>query len=330
MKAAVLTELNEPLEVWDDVHPLGLGTGQVLVRVIVSGVCGSQLHEIAGNKGNGKFLPHLMGHEGYGEVMEIHSSVNTVRVGDMVVMHWRPGSGIEAGLSHYFVENSKGIDHTLTTGKVNTLVETAVVSENRVTKIPDDVNPEFAALLGCGLSTALGIAENEIRVRPGMEVGVIGCGGVGLNVIQAASLMGARVVGMDVQEKGDMVNAAGGAFSRDMNGRFDVVVDTTGRSAVINRGFEMARQKLIMVGQPAPGDELVLQNSLQFFDGSGKIIMATQGGQVNPAVDFPRYYRLESKLKTLVSHRFILDEINEAFDTLRSGKASRIMVWMNR
>lgn len=323
MRAAVLRELNAPLSV-ESVFPQSLGFGQVRVRMAVSGICGSQLHEIAGNKGNGKFLPHLMGHEGYGCVVEVGAGVTTVAVDDQVVLHWRPGSGIESGFSQYVDMNGSNI----TSGKVNTLAQIVNVSENRVTRVPPYVNPEFAALLGCGLSTALGIVENEIEVKPGMKVAVVGCGGVGLNVIQAAALMGAEVVGIDIQEKGDMVTAAGGAFSRDMIGNFDAVVDTTGRPPVIAKAFDMASEKLIIVGQPNPGESLTLNGALQFFDGSGKMVKATQGGKVRPDVDFPRYYRLENKLKTLVSHRFPLDEINEAFDTLRSGRASRIMVWL--
>ena len=87
MKAAVLEEINHPL-VLKDVEITSLQVGQVLVKVIVSGICGSQLHEINGNKGNSKFLPHLMGHEGCGIVQEVGAGVTSVKPGDKVVMHW--------------------------------------------------------------------------------------------------------------------------------------------------------------------------------------------------------------------------------------------------
>ena len=81
-----------------------LEVGQVLVKVLVSGLCGAQLHEIRGHKGNEKFLPHLMGHEGCGIVEEVGPGVTTVKVGDKVVMHWRPGSGIESSFSQVSFE----------------------------------------------------------------------------------------------------------------------------------------------------------------------------------------------------------------------------------
>jgi Zn-dependent alcohol dehydrogenase len=100
MKSAILIELNKPL-VLSDVEIGEVATGQVLVRVLVSGICGSQLHEMSGDKGNGKFLPHLMGHEGCGIVEMVGQGVSNVKPGDKVVMHWRPGSGIEAEFPRY-------------------------------------------------------------------------------------------------------------------------------------------------------------------------------------------------------------------------------------
>ena len=96
MKAAVLEELSKPLAV-REVGLTELKFGQVLVKILVSGICGAQLHEIKGHKGNGKFLPHLMGHEGCGIVEAVGIGVTTVKVGDKVVMHWRPGTGPGGG-----------------------------------------------------------------------------------------------------------------------------------------------------------------------------------------------------------------------------------------
>ena len=95
MKAAVLETINHPLSI-REVELTDLKVGQVLIKIIVSGLCGAQLHEIRGHKGNAKFLPHLMGHEGCGIVESVGPGVTTVKVGDKVVMHWRPGTGIEA------------------------------------------------------------------------------------------------------------------------------------------------------------------------------------------------------------------------------------------
>ena len=108
MKAAILEQINTPLTI-REVQPTPLKVGQVYVKVLTSGLCGAQLHEIRGHKGNAKFLPHLMGHEGCGIVKEVGPGVTTVQEGDKVVMHWRPGSGIESDFPQYVLDDGKKI-----------------------------------------------------------------------------------------------------------------------------------------------------------------------------------------------------------------------------
>jgi S-(hydroxymethyl)glutathione dehydrogenase/alcohol dehydrogenase len=115
MKSAVLEIINHPLAI-REVELSELVVGQVLVKVLVSGLCGAQLHEIRGHKGNAKFLPHLMGHEGCGIVDEVGPGVTTVKPGDKVVMHWRPGSGSESTFPNYTLDGK-----VISSGKVTTL-----------------------------------------------------------------------------------------------------------------------------------------------------------------------------------------------------------------
>ena len=122
MKSAVLERINHPLAI-REVELSELEVGQVLVKVLVSGLCGAQLHEIRGHKGNEKFLPHPMGHEGCGIVEEVGPGVTTVKVGDKVVMHWRPGSGIESPFPKYLLN-----DKWMSSGKCTTLSEYSIVS----------------------------------------------------------------------------------------------------------------------------------------------------------------------------------------------------------
>ena len=185
MKSAVLERINHPLAI-REVELSELEVGQVLVKVLVSGLCGAQLHEIRGHKGNEKFLPHPMGHEGCGIVEEVGPGVTTVKVGDKVVMHWRPGSGIESPFPKYLLN-----DKWMSSGKCTTLSEYSIVSENRVTTVPQDTPPDLCAILGCALTTAMGIIDNEVDLKFGESVAVVGCGGVGLNLIQAAALKSA-------------------------------------------------------------------------------------------------------------------------------------------
>ena len=334
MKAVVLERINHPLAI-RDVELTDLKVGQVLVKILVSGLCGAQLHEIRGHKGNEKFLPHLMGHEGCGIVESVGPGVTTVKVGDKVVMHWRPGAGIEAPFPSY-VLNGK----SMSSGKVTTLSEYSIVSENRVTAVPDDTPPELCAILGCALTTAMGIIDNEVDLKFGESVAVVGCGGVGLNLLQGASMKSAcpiYAVEKNFDKRNLCFTAGATVLLDDINNlteKVDVIIDTTGIPEVISACVSKlsGRGRMILVGQPAPGRGVEVMNAVNLFSGIGQTIKATQGGKTNPTEDIPRYVRMhkEGKLdiESFVTHRFKLDQINEAFDLLRSGNAGRIIIEM--
>jgi len=344
MKAAILTKLNSPLEV-RDVDPTDLKVGQVLVKVIVSGLCGAQLQEIKGFKGNLKFIPHLMGHEGCGIVQSVGPGVTNVKIGETVVMHWRIGRGIESDFPQYKFEG-----RNIASGKVVSLAEFAIVSENRLTPIPETTCPYFAALLGCGMTTALGIINNEIDLKFGESIAIVGCGGVGLNLIQAAKLGGAYpVIGIDVSEtKKKLSIDAGATFFVDAKteilgtqlqkittrGKVDIVVDTTGSPSVIQEMVNYLSDvgRIVLVGQPNPDQPILIPNAVQLFGGRGKSIRATQGGKTDPTSDIPRYSKLNSAgiLNTdkIITHKMGLKDINTAIEILKSGHAGRIMIEM--
>ena len=332
MKAAVLEKIDAPLAV-KEVELTPLKFGQVLVKILVSGLCGAQLHEIRGHKGNAKFLPHLMGHEGCGIVEKVGLGVTTVKPGDKVVMHWRPGSGVEAPFPNYILDGK-----TISSGKVTTLSEYSIVSENRLTSIPADTPSVLAAMLGCSLTTALGIIDNECDLKFGETVTIIGCGGVGLNLIQAANMRSvARVYGVDINQKMIDLSYIMGVTSftdsiKNIEDSVDVIIDTTGIPQVIAEAYEKLSPsgRLILVGQPAPGKSIELPNAVSMFDGSGKSVRATQGGGTIPQIDIPRYIELANRgilsYEQLHTDTFSLDEVNEAFDLLKSGNAGRIMI----
>lgn len=342
MKAAVLEEVNGPLVV-AEVRLTPLGIGQVLVKVLVSGICGAQLHEIAGNKGNAKFMPHLLGHEGCGIVEEVGPGVTTVKKGDKVVMHWRQGEGIESEFPKYIYKGKE-----ISSGRVTTFSEYSIVSENRVTTVPSDTPVELAALLGCGLSTALGTIENEAGLRFGESVMVVGVGGLGVNLITAAKLASAYpIIAIDIHDsKKELalsmgahlyINASRESIPDAIHEAFglrqvDVIIDTAGHK----QGAEAVIQLLsgvgrhIMVGQPRPGESLELHNAHHFFEGTGKTIKATQGGKFAPNTDIERYIRLYKggvlSVDGIITHRVKLDDVNEAINLVRSGGASRVLI----
>src|ERR1700680_1361722 len=193
-KAAILAQSREPLIVDEIALPETLGVGQVLVKVLYSTICGAQLNEIAAAKGPDKFLPHLLGHEASAQVVEIGLGVTTVKPGDTVVLHWRPSQGIQCQPPAYRWRNQK-----LNAGWVTTFNEHAIVSENRMTPIPPDYDWKAAPLLGCAVTTAAGVINNDAKVKIGESVAVFGVGGVGLNVVQFAELAGAHpIVAVDL------------------------------------------------------------------------------------------------------------------------------------
>jgi len=339
MKAAVLEKLNAPLVV-EELQVPQLECGQVLVQVHRSGICGAQLAEIAGTRGEDKYLPHLLGHEGGGIVREIGTGVTRVRPDDHVVMHWRKGIGIESKPPKY--ERDQGI---VGAGWVTTFNEYAVVSENRLTPIPRDIPFEIAALMGCAVTTALGLINNEAQVKIGQSVAVSGCGGVGLSVVQGAAMASANpIIAIDIyNNKLKMATAFGATHVinsaqvdvteeiRKIVGHVgvDVFVETTGLVQPIQQAYELASSigRTIVVGTPHFDQEITVR-SLALH--AGKLLIVSDGGQTNPAVDIPRYLNLYRKgilkLDQLITHRYPLDKINAALEKIRNGEAGRCML----
>jgi S-(hydroxymethyl)glutathione dehydrogenase/alcohol dehydrogenase len=341
MKAAILEALYKPLAVVD-VGLTPLLSGQVLVKNLVTGICGAQLEEIKGNKGNAKFVPHLLGHEACSVVEEVGSGVLKVKKGDKVVLHWRKGEGIESDFPRYIYNG-----RVITSGKVTTFSEYSIVSENRVTPVPGDTPNDLAALLGCALSTALGVIQGAARVGYGERVIIIGVGGIGLNLVRYAVQAGAYpVVAVDVTDKEALSRAVGAHFfinrtvlqlSQALKSvvgipRADVIIATIGDHETIQESVPLlsGTGRYVMVGQPELGRSLELSNASHFFEGEGKVFMATQSGGFNPTFDIPRYLQMAKggalTVEGIITKRTTLDGINEAIDEIRAGKAGRIMI----
>lgn len=340
MKAAILEAINQPLTV-AEVNPGTVSYGQVMVRILASGICGAQLQEIAGQKDNAKYVPHLMGHEGCGIVEEIGHGVTRVKPGDKVCLHWRKGAGIESDLPTYLFNG-----RTMRSGLVTTFSERAIVSENRVTAVPADTSTDLCVLLGCSLSTALGTIELEANVKFGESVMVLGVGGLGVNLIRAAAMASAYpIIAVDVHDEKRAVAMEMGAHVfincarmpvahgvKNHIDSVDVIVDTAGNKRTFEDALPLlsGTGRFIMVGQPAPGIAIEMVGARHMFDGDGKTIKATQGGGFRPALDIPRYVRLARagilKVDGIITHRVSLDGINYGLELVRAGQAGRIIV----
>lgn len=344
-KAAILEKLNAPL-ILREVEIPNLCCGQVLVKVQASSICGAQLREISGAKGEDKYLPHLLGHEGGGIVADIGECVTQVRMGDHVVLHWRKGLGVESSFPRY-----KCGDEIIGGGSVTTFNEYAVISENRLTVIDKSILFQIAALMGCSVTTGLGLINNEAELKIGQSIAIIGCGGVGLNVVQGADMVSANPIIAIDRDKEKVLRAAElGATHGVLNDNedvdiisevykitgkrgVDVVVDCTGDVGLINIGYKITSSmgKMILVGQPRYNENLILSSMSDHY--CGKIIMDSQGGLTDPTVDIPRYLNLylqgKLHLDSLISHRFFLNEINESLDLIRQGMGNKHILQMN-
>jgi len=332
-RAAILVEQRRPLVV-EDIDVPSPKLGQVLVRVLASGICGSQVGEINGVKGPDRFLPHLLGHEGCGEVLEVGEGVRTVKSGDRVVLHWRKGAGLESVTPVY--GSSIG---PVNAGWVTTFNDHAIVSENRVTPIPSDFDPEAAALFGCAITTAFGVITNNARLAIGESLAVFGAGGIGLSIIQAAALAGAHpVIAIDMfDNRLELARSLGATHT--INTRtadvateierivgaagVDVAIDNTGNVDVIALASRLtnARGRTVLVGVPPKGATASISTLPLHFE---KRLVGSHGGECRPDVDIPRYVRLvrdgRLSLAGVVGRRYGLEQINDAIADMTSGR----------
>ncbi len=234
----------------------------------------------------------------------------------------------------------------LNAGWVTTFNEYAVVSENRLTVIPDDFDLEVAPLFGCAVTTGLGVINNNARVKIGESIIVFGAGGIGLNVIQGAALVSAfPIIAVDLYaNKLELAKRMGAShliqyrpenLKQDIEnitgaGGADVAVDNTGNPAIIQLAYELTKPqgRTILVGVPKKGNMISIYSLPLHF---GKVLTGSHGGETEPHEDIPRYIRLfqsnRLELKELITDRFTLDEISAAIEKMKMGEiAGRCLV----
>ena len=360
MKAAVLEAYGQPLNV-TDVDIASPQKGEVKVRVRATGVCHSDLTIQQGKVPYP--TPCILGHEAAGEVVEVGDGVTRVKPGDRVVTMWTPMCGdcymCRRGQTH-LCEGIRGMgmmddgtsrlskDGKLILHGINsaTFAEEAIFRDYALVKISEDVPFEIAAVVGCGVLTGVGAAINTAKVRPAESVAVIGCGGVGINVIQGARLAGANpIIAIDtVESKLDMaerfgathrINAADGdavAAVQELSGArgVDAAFEVVGVPTLERQAFDMTRRggRAVFVGMAALGDEVSLPSLLLAL--GERNVLGCYYGSCDPKRDIPLFLNLwkagKLDLEGLVSQTAKLEDVNGAFEDMQAGKVIRTVL----
>ena len=339
-QAAVLTELKKPLEIWNIEFP-ELLQGQVLVKNFASGICRSQLMECSGSRGEDKWLPHLLGHEGVGEVQEVGPGVTKVKPGDLVVTSWISGTGIQSANPNFFSSSGDVVN----SGSATTFSEFSVVSENRTFLAPEGFPIKFLPQFGCALLTGGGMVVSTLRNRKllnGTRVLVLGFGGVGTAaalVLRSYPELKITIVEQS-EERRESAKAHGFekvfssleeycqiSGSKDLD--FDFCFESAGSVQSIEIGFGAISNQgqLIFASHPPKGDRI----SLDPFDFIlGKSIRGTWGGDSLPEDAMrevgKRLFDTNVNFELMTGPSFALAEVNDGLSYLAAGRPGKPII----
>ncbi len=360
--AAIMVGPNRPLQV-ETIDLDDPGFGEVVVRLRASGVCHSDISFLEGKWPAP--LPYILGHEGAGTIEAVGPGVSSRRVGENVVLTFVPGCGrcrfclegrinlcteaawcldegtLPDGTTRYRWQR----DTVYFLGQVGSFSTHAVVPSSVALKVPDELDPIEGCLLGCGVMTGVAAVTGLANVRPGDSVAIFGCGGVGLSAIQGARLVGADpIIAVDLlPEKRKMAKQLGATHVvdaravdpieaiRDLTqGGADFTFEASGNPLVAEQSVLSARTggTTVLIGQPAVGKTM----QVNVFDVTQfeHYILGTHIGGATPAIVIPRLARLALRglidLKSLVTHRLPLSDVNEAIAIAKSGGAGRVVL----
>ena len=343
LKAAVLTEINKPLKILKKIEIPDLKKNQVLVKIFYAGLCHSQLMEIKGHRGKDKFLPHMLGHEGSGKVIKTGSNVKKVKEGDKVILGWIKGKGSE----------SKGCkllfgDKIINSGPITTFSTYSIISENRIIKMPKNLNYKQAVLFGCAIPTGMGLIFNKIRPKKNNKILIYGFGGVGLSSFVACKILGIKNITIidSSEQKLRYAKKIGAKFTFNAmdpeiyekinkitaNELFDIVIESAGKKETIESSFALINKntgKCYFASHPKKGKKIKID---PFELICGKQIFGTWGGETKPDRDIPFFVKKcnnkKINLNIFFNKTYNLDNINKAVKDLSKQKVLRPIIKM--
>lgn len=362
MKAAVLNELNTPLKI-EELELDEPRDGEVLVKMVATGVCHSDIHVIKGDLASA--LPVVLGHEGAGVVEKVGRNVTAVKPGDKVIVTVAPYCGecpacmmgvptscetvpqtamlmasMGDGTKRLRRKNGQEVSHFMCQ---SSFAEYAVVEESATIKVRDDAPLNVVCLLGCGVSTGAGAVINRARVKAGSSVAVFGCGGVGLAAIMAAKLVGARqIFAVDIlnsklekaRELGatHLVNASKedpvARIAAESGGGVDYSFEAIGKTEVMTQAFHSVYPRpggmAVVLGLAPIGATFPIE-AWRFM--REVVITGCTAGSIRPQIDIPHYVDLfmagKLPLEKLISAHYPLEQINKAIKDTVEGRIIR-------
>jgi NDMA-dependent alcohol dehydrogenase len=361
MKAAVLNEINTPLKI-DDVSLDDPQQNEVLVKIVATGVCHSDLHFMKGEMPQP--TPFVPGHEGAGIVEKVGPGVTTLQPGDHILLNIAFSCGkcprCYEGRPTLCVENLPiQMMATLPGGATRLhrgdqtlyhlfglacFAEYAVVHERSAIKIREDAPFEVVCVLGCGVSTGIGASINTAGVKPGESIAVFGCGGVGLSAIMGAKLVGAgKIIAVDIVDKklekakelgaDYVINASQEEpqvkVTELTGGGADYAIECIGSVNVMVQALGSIRTggTCVVAGMAPLADTLSVA---PFHFLLGKTITGSTQGDIVPQIDIPRFIDLfmagKLPIDKLITKNYTLDQVNEAFEALEKGEAIKSVI----
>lgn len=346
ISAAVLVKTGEALQLVHDIFMPKPAAGQLLVKIKISGICHSQIMEADGGRGDDKFLPHMLGHEAVGEIIDIGPEVTKFTSGEMVILGWIKGEGCDVGSSVYYSPTFGRIN----AGAVTTFSNYALVSENRAYKMPSNTPENLAYLYGCAMPTGAGLVLNELNIEHNASIVVYGLGGIGLSALMACQQRSpAKLIAIDIEpaklslakELGasDTILADDPELKNKIlsltNGKgCDFAIEAAGGIDTIETAFTLIKREggeLIFASHPKAG-QMISIDPFELI--SGKKIKGSWGGGSKPDRDIPLLDELYSQkklnLEKLAGESYQLSHINEAMEAVRQRQTTRASILFSK